>query len=622
MVDSAATRPAPSASGTLAKTPLANLLLYVLDKKLSGTLELMAPDRRVATVVIVAGQPAKVRTSEPVAYLGRVLHELGFLTEEQLTRSLADLAKQKAVGPRLHGEILMGQGLVDEAKVTRALGEQVARKLRYAAGLPPETGYAYFDGYQALATWGGPAGVGIDPYTILWSMLREHPPGDQVEVALQKIGGSALRVRGLEVSRLGLTGDERRVVELMREHSLTVDEMARAGQLDERTARLLAYLLLATKQVEVLPVERRTSNPPPPGKIARPPTPFAAMRPPAAPSGTMKPATPMAGIDPSASMAAARSSNPMQAARPSAPVEAARISTLPAERNSSGPARNRSSSPPGTGRVSLAPPTPGLSPELTERWKDINERAATIDRADYFGMLDVARDATTQEIESAYFALAKLWHPDRLPNDLAPARDACSRVFARMSEARATLVDPKQRERYMKLLADGSGSPEAQETVMRVVDASTAFQKAEVCFKRNDATQAEEFCRRAVELDDSQADYQALLAWLLALKPENQGGDATMTSIRMLDKAIKMNERCEKGYFFRGMLYKRLGKGELATRDFKQASELNPRNIDAVREVRLHTMRGGSSERERDSSPPPPKAGDKGGGLFGRLFKK
>jgi len=27
-------------------------------------------------------------------------------------------------------------------------------------------------------------------------MLLEHPPGDQVEVALQKIGRSVLRVRG------------------------------------------------------------------------------------------------------------------------------------------------------------------------------------------------------------------------------------------------------------------------------------------------------------------------------------------------------------------------------------------------------------------------------------------
>jgi hypothetical protein len=74
------------------------------------------------------------------------------------------------------------------------------------------------------------------------------------------------------------------------------------------------------------------------------------------------------------------------------------------------------------------------------------------------------------------------------------------------------------------------------------------------------------------------------------------------------------------------LLYKRLGKAELAARDFRKSAELNPRNIDAVREVRLHTMRGGASGvvqegKSRDSSPPPPKAGEKSG-LLGRLFKK
>ena len=107
MGDSAANRPAPTANGTLAKTPLVHLLLYVLDKKLSGTLELLrSPTSAGARWSSSAGQPAKVRTSEPVAYLGRVLLELGLITEEQLTRSLADLAKEKAAGRRLHGELL------------------------------------------------------------------------------------------------------------------------------------------------------------------------------------------------------------------------------------------------------------------------------------------------------------------------------------------------------------------------------------------------------------------------------------------------------------------------------------------------------------------------------------
>jgi tetratricopeptide (TPR) repeat protein len=272
----------------------------------------------------------------------------------------------------------------------------------------------------------------------------------------------------------------------------------------------------------------------------------------------------------------------------------------------------------------VVPPPAGLAAELLERWNEITARAATIDRADYFMMLDIARDATKDDVESAFFALAKRWHPDRLPAELAPVREACSRVFSRMSEARATLADDEQRARYMGLLADGSGSPETQETVAKVVEAAQNFQKAEVLFKRNDLAQAEAFCRLALEADPTQPDYVALMAWLMALKPESQSPEKTLFCIKTLDKAIAMNARCEKAVYWRGMLYKRLGRIELASKDFKRVAEINPRNIDAAREVRLYNMRVGG----RASSPPPPAARPgspeepQKGGLFGRIFKK
>lgn len=268
---------------------------------------------------------------------------------------------------------------------------------------------------------------------------------------------------------------------------------------------------------------------------------------------------------------------------------------------------------------------------MKERWEEILDRAATIDRADYFSMLDLARDATPDEAESSFLALAKRWHPDRLPPDLGPVRDACSRVFGRMSEARATLVNSEHRSRYMQLLAEGSGSPEMQESVAKVIEAATNFQKAEVCFRRHDYMQAEALCRKAVEADATQPDYHALLAWLIALKPENQSPEKTRASIQMLDRAIAMSEKCEKAHFWRGMLFKRLGRADVAVRDFKRAAELNPRNIDAAREVRLYRMRGG----RRTSNPPPPtptpgsdpppkpdKPDENRSGIFGRLFKK
>jgi curved DNA-binding protein CbpA len=262
------------------------------------------------------------------------------------------------------------------------------------------------------------------------------------------------------------------------------------------------------------------------------------------------------------------------------------------------------------------------------------QRAASINRSDYFAMLDVRRDSTLEAVQKAFFSLAKKWHPDRLPAELAPVRDACSRVFARMSEAHTTLSDPAKRESYMLLLADGSGSPETQDKVAKVIDAATNFQKAEVCLRRGDHAQAEALCQLALNADSTQSDYLAMMAWLMALKPENQSPEKTAKSLMMLTEAIKLNARCEMAYFWRGMLLRRLGKGEAAMRDFREVVELNPRNIDAAREVRLHRMRGGrfstkppeskgdSSSPPRRSSPLPSKPEDGKGRLFDRLFKK
>jgi tetratricopeptide (TPR) repeat protein len=290
----------------------------------------------------------------------------------------------------------------------------------------------------------------------------------------------------------------------------------------------------------------------------------------------------------------------------------------------------RTSRPPVPAKSTPPPPPPSLSPEHLARWLEITDRAANIDRADYFMMLDIARDAKREDVETAFFALAKRWHPDRLPPELAPMRLPCSRVFARMSEAHTTLTDPESRKRYMKLVAEGSGSPEMQETVAKVIEAAQTFQKAEVFLKRNDLAQAETFCRQALEADATRPDYLAMYAWLLSLKPENQSFEKTVESIRMLDKAVAMNDLCEKACYWRGMLYKRVGKPDLATRDFKRVVDLNPRNIDAAREVRLHQMRGGRGSNPPPpmarSSTPPPKAKSaearQKGGLFGRLFKK
>jgi DnaJ-domain-containing protein 1 len=63
-------------------------------------------------------------------------------------------------------------------------------------------------------------------------------------------------------------------------------------------------------------------------------------------------------------------------------------------------------------------PAPAPRPDLAARRAEIEARAAVVDREDHFQILGVTVEAQADRIQAAYFALAKLWHPDRTPADL------------------------------------------------------------------------------------------------------------------------------------------------------------------------------------------------------------
>jgi molecular chaperone DnaJ len=65
-------------------------------------------------------------------------------------------------------------------------------------------------------------------------------------------------------------------------------------------------------------------------------------------------------------------------------------------------------------------------------------------KRDYYEILGVSRNATTEEIKSAYRRLAKQYHPDMNPHNRKEAEEK----FKELSEAYEVLVDPEKRKLY------------------------------------------------------------------------------------------------------------------------------------------------------------------------------
>jgi DnaJ-domain-containing protein 1 len=283
---------------------------------------------------------------------------------------------------------------------------------------------------------------------------------------------------------------------------------------------------------------------------------------------------------------------------------------------------------PGRRQPAGAPPDePALPPppQIAARRAEIEARAAAMDGETFYEMLGVTPDAPPERVRTAYFGLAKQWHPDRVPADLDDVKPAVARVFARISEAYQTLSDPARRAEYERAREEGLRAKEAEEQkVARAVDAVLEIQKAEILLKKRDLPGAEALARRAVEADPEQPEYLTLLVWIQAQRradppPFPEGGITTHYDdlIEMLDAILEEEPQYERALFYRGMLLKRSGRLDKALHDFQLVAELNPRNIEAVREVRLHQMR----KRGGPHEPPPPQGGG-GGGLFGKIFKR
>ena len=66
-----------------------------------------------------------------------------------------------------------------------------------------------------------------------------------------------------------------------------------------------------------------------------------------------------------------------------------------------------------------------------------------MDFIDYYKILGIKKDASTEEIKTAYRKLARKHHPDLNPND-----KEAHKKFQQLNEANEVLSDPEKRKKY------------------------------------------------------------------------------------------------------------------------------------------------------------------------------
>lgn len=460
----------------------------------------------------------------------------------------------------------------------------------YAALLPlfarESAPYGFYEGHNLLGQRGALLQGPIDLHTLLAQGVRTHANEAVMDTVLERIRGRDLRLRHpAALERLELNPRELALIEPLRTSAATLDALIGRSQLGPYEAKRTLYLLALVRAIEAV------------GQSSIP----------AAPMDSFPPQT--TSVEPASAYTltgALPPSEQVQAARERI-REATRESTARRSVPAPAPADNDTQQT----ATPSAPPAPlGLSDQDAARWNELSALYARLDELTHYELLNVAKSASSQDVQSAYYALVKRVHPDRLPLALAPLVRVAQVVFDRATEASTVLSDAKTRASYDEAVAGGGGTRAAERTMRNVLESALEYQKAEVLSRRREYAQAMQLVRGALAKNADDADCHALFAWLLHLT--NPSMPAPLDEmLRSLDRALKINPRHERAHYVKGVVLKRLKRDAEAMRHFRTAAEINPHNVDAAREVRLANMR-------RESNKPPPN----NPGVLSRLFKK
>jgi DnaJ domain len=519
----------------------------------SGWLQLELESGRMLTLSFRRGVPEHLASDDPELSVLRFLQKAGTLTP--------------------------AQGIAAEEHARRA-GVDVVSALFALQLIPPSdaarllSDHAHFLLDHALLCWRGnfsfekdaPPPPGSFPLGQRWTLLAEsirrldHAPlrarlGRRLQWPILKSGGLGIG----RIEELALNAQESRLYSSI-DGTRTGDELIKA----QDAAQTLRLLFLLTELSHLSFAEGAEPAEPPPPKSVAPSTasgPAAQANPgkaAPAPAPGQRPAAP-----PGAAAAPARGPKPPA---PPAPPRAA-------------PPVMAAAKPLSTMTIASGPKDETPEAQL-QRLTALHAKIAS---ANHFEALGVARTAAAAEVKRIFFLLARELHPDTVV-DLSQEklRALKEALFARVNEAAQVLGDEKRRKEYEAEL-DGSAS---RVDVARIFAAEEAFQKAEILIKARKYQEGLDLLEEAIVLNDQEAEFHAWHGYAKFLLAKDRKS-AYAECVAECKRALKLVKVCVPAYLLMGHMAKAIGELKTAEAAYHRVLELDEKNIEAQRELRV-----------------------------------
>jgi curved DNA-binding protein CbpA len=259
----------------------------------------------------------------------------------------------------------------------------------------------------------------------------------------------------------------------------------------------------------------------------------------------------------------------------------------------------------------------------------IEEKSLAAENKDYLGLLGIEADASKNEIQKAFFELAKVIHPDKLAKvGVDDLRDKASKTFKILSEAYSIFLDPKLREAYIATL--GTPSSATAEAVQRTdadllgasakdlnvnnAEAAKIFShKGALLLRKGAFSKAEEFFRKANESEPGNPRYLLYLGWCILHDLSEEEPERLNEAKEHLTVALESEPENADAHYYMARYYREAGCMPECREQLELAVEYRRSYIEAKRELRLMDMRA----RKKDG-----KHSSNGDGWFFGLFKR
>lgn len=206
-------------------------------------------------------------------------------------------------------------------------------------------------------------------------------------------------------------------------------------------------------------------------------------------------------------------------------------------------------------------------------------------KQNHFEVLAVTKEAPANAVKIAYFKLAKDHHPDTVPPGAPEALQKLKAdIFARIGEAHRTLSDENLKKDYLLELESGGAGEKID--VSKLLQAEEFFQKGKILIQARKYPEAFKMFDDCIGLTPDDAEVYTWRGYARFFTfPDKKVG--LVEAMKDVTNCLKRNPNVVAAHFHQGMMNKILGDVAAAKKHFQATVKLDPKHIDAQRELRM-----------------------------------